>query len=263
MNTEQSVIRHSELIDRLVLDRRTAEELGRVNNLWLNPKTNQVEGFTCKSGILGSKKRSFTWAQIQSIGADSIMVNFNSEEFADPQKSEDIYSLIGHEVWTEAGNKAGKLVDYLIVPQTGDVVNYLFASSGWRGILNVVYLIALTDIRSIGSKRLIVKNEAVEEPQPYGGLQEKLGQVAEIFKEDYKKTQAEFQALKRGVQDLTAQVKEKAQDIAERVKDRAEELGTGEEEKQQDAALPPAAEIIQVKAELITEDESEKSKDLS
>lgn len=257
MNAQLSVIRQSDLINRLVLDRSTAEELGRIEKLWLNPQIHKVIGFTCKSGLLGGRKRSFIWNQIESIGTDSLMVNFNAETFADPEKPETVYSLIGHEVWTEAGNKAGKIVDYLIVPQTGAVVSYLFASNGWGGILNVVYLIELADIYQIGSKRTIVKNKVAEEPQQYGGFQEKIGQMADILKEDYKKTQADFQAIKRGVQDMAVQVKDKAQDIAGQLKDTGENQDA-EENRQEDAALPPAPEIIQVKAELMTDESKEK-----
>ena len=253
MNAQTPVIRQSELINRLVLDRRTAEELGRIDHLWLNPKLHQVMGFTCKSGFLGGRKYSFTWRQIESIGADSIMVNFKVEEFADPKKSEDIFPLLGHELWTESGNKVGKIVDYLLVPETGVVVNYLFTSSGWYGILNVVYLLPINCISSIGGKRLIVPNTAVEKPQQYGSLQEKIGQVADILKEDYKKTQAELQSLKRGVQDIAGQMKDKAQDIAEQLKDK--EVDDSQEGNR---ALPPAVDIIEIKAELIKDESKEK-----
>lgn len=257
MNTQPSLVRYSELIDRLVLDRRTAEELGRVEQLWLIPQTQQVVGFTCKAGFLGGRKRSFTWNQIESIGADSIMVNFNTEVFADPVKPEDVYSLLGHEVWTEAGNKAGRIIDYLIVQQSGAVVNYLFASNGWRGMLNVLYILSLTDIASIGSKRLIVKNAAVEQPQQYGILQEKLSQVADVLKEDYKKTQTDLESLKRGMQDMALEARQKAQEIAKQLQEKRENAGNLSEENREKSALPPAAEVIQIKAELMTDESKE------
>lgn len=254
MNTQPSTIRHGELVHKLVLDRRTAEEFGRIDYLWLIPQTHRVVGFTCKSGLFGGRKRSFTWGQIESIGADSIMVNFNANDFADPQKPEEAFSLIGHEVWTEAGNKAGKVVDYLFVPETGGVVNYLFVSNGWQGILNVAYLLDLSDITSIGSKRLIVKNAAVEGAKQYGSWQEKINQVTEVLKEDYKKTQADLEVFKRGAQDMAGRVKDKAQDIAEQLKERPEEI------ERESVALPPAREVIEFKAEVIREDREEKEK---
>ena len=61
MNTEPKIVRQSELLNRLVLERSTAEEVGRVEQVWLNPQSHKVEGFTCKSGFLGSKKQVLTW----------------------------------------------------------------------------------------------------------------------------------------------------------------------------------------------------------
>ncbi|MCL1467004.1 PRC-barrel domain-containing protein [Argonema galeatum A003/A1] len=289
MSMQQSVIRQSDLLNQLVLDRRTAEELGRVDYLWLNPKAHRVEGFTCKSGFLGGKKRSFIWDRIESIGADGIMVNFNAEEFADPEKSEQVFSLIGHEVWTKAGDKAGKVVDYLLVPQTGAVINYLFSSSGWRGVLDGIYLLALTDISSIGSKRLLVPDSVVQNPQYYAeGLNQKVSQAAEFIQEDYHKTQTELEGMRRGAQnvagqwqdkaklmagqakekaqDVAGQAKERAQDVAGQVKERAQDVAGQVKEKIADlkasqplehepnAALPPAPDIIEIKAEVIRED---------
>lgn len=228
MNVQQ-VIQQSELLNRLVLERRTAEEVGRVNELWLNLHSHQVVGFTCKSGILGSKKRSFAWGEIESIGTDSILVNLN-QEANDPAKPDPISSVIGHELWTDAGNKAGKVVDYLFVPQTGAVVSYLFVSSGWRGMLDGMYLLPIAAIASVGSKRVIVADAAIQEPQQYTqGLGQKVGQAAEFIKEDLEKTRRDLESVKRGTQGITEQIKDKAQaatgkakEITEQVKDKAQ-----------------------------------------
>lgn len=219
MNTQQQVIQQSELLNRLVLDRGTAEEVGRVNELWLSVREHQVVGFTCKSGILGSKKRSFAWAEIESIGADSIMVNLNPDA-NDPAKPEPPITLIGHEIWTDAGNKVGKVADYLFVPETGAVVNYLFVSSGWRGRLDGVYVLPISAIASIGSKRVIVADAVVQEPQQFTpGLSQKVSQAAEFIKEDFQKTKLDLDSLKRGGQQITEQVKDKAQVVGDKAKE--------------------------------------------
>ena len=224
MNTQQQVIQQSELLNRLVLDRSTAEEVGRVNELWLSVREHQVVGFTCKSGILGSKKRSFAWAEIESIGADSIMVNLNPDA-NDPGKPEPPSTLIGHEIWTDVGNKVGKVADYLFVPETGAVVNYLFVSSGWRGRLDGVYILPISAIASIGSKRVIVADGAVQEPQLFTpGLTQKVSQAAEFIKEDFQKTKLDLDSLKRGGQQITEQVKDKAQFVGDKAKELSEQV---------------------------------------
>jgi uncharacterized protein YrrD len=234
MNTQPEVVQQSEVLNRLVLDRRKAEEVGRVEQLWLNPQSHQVVGLTCKSGFLGNKKQSFTLAQIETIGNDSILVNCDPEE-VEPEKPESAVSLIGHEVWTDAGNKAGKIVDYLFVPQTGAVVNYLFVSSGWRGVLDGLYVIPSTAIASVGSKRVIVPDAIVQVPQQYAeGLNQKLSQAAEFIREDAKRTQIDLEAIKRGAQSINEQVRDKTEKLTNIAKEKLSEVKA----QQQDASQP-------------------------
>lgn len=230
MNTQQEMVKHSEVLNRLVLDRRTTETVGRVEQLWLNPQSHQVVGFTCKSGFLGSKKQSFAWAQIETIGADSILVNYDPEGI-DLDKPEPAFFLIGHEVWTDAGNKAGKIVDYLFVPQSGAIVNYLFTSSGWRGVLDGIYLLPSTAIASAGRKRVIVPDAIVQEPQYYAeGFNQKVAQAAEFLMEDYMKTQGDWEAMKRGAQNIGEQVKDTTEKVTNVAKEKMTDLKSDEQD---------------------------------
>ena len=242
MSAEQKLTKQTELLNRLVIDRRTADEVGRVDQLWLVPQSHLVMGFSCKSGFLGKNKRAFSWAQIESIGADSIMVN-TSADAIDPEKSDAIISLIGHEVWTESGNKVGKLVDYLLVPQTGTVVYYLFSSSGWRGVMEGIYLLPPEAVSSAGIKRVIVKDDAVLNPRQYAaGLTEKVGQAAEYLQEDYEKTVDHWENLKRRTQAGTEGVKRGAQQLAEELQERAQEVQAQVQTRRHNPSQPPAIE---------------------
>lgn len=235
MNTQPKIVRQSELLNRLVIDRNTAEEVGRVEQLRLNSQLHQVESFICKSGLLGSKKQIFAWEQIITIGGDSIMVN-NILEVAQAERPSQAISLIGHEVWTDAGNKAGKIVDYLFNSQTGAVVNYLFVSSGWRGVLEGVYLLPVEAIASVGSKRLIVADAVVQALQQYvEGLNQKVSQAAEFLKEDYKKTQEDLENIKRSAQNIAEQVKETTEAVTNIAKETISELKEHLEETPQQA----------------------------
>ncbi len=223
MNAQPQIIRQSALLNRLVLDRSTAEEVGRVEQLWLNSQSHQVVGFSCKSGFLGNKKRLFTWEQITTIGTDSIIVNIMPEviELETPSQTA---SLIGHEVWTDAGNKAGKIVDYLFDSKTGAVINYLFVSSGWSGVLNGVYLLPVEAISSMGSKRALVADAIVQNPQQYAeGLNQKMSQAADLLREDYKKTQDDLEALKRSAQNIAEQVKDTTETVTGIAKEKLSE----------------------------------------
>ncbi|WP_017715835.1 PRC-barrel domain-containing protein [Kamptonema formosum] len=256
---DQKVIKQSELINRLVIDRTSTEEVGRADQLWLNPQSHQVVGLACKSGFLGKNKRSFTWAQIESIGADSIIVSLSAGG-EDAEKPEGAISGIGYEVWTDAGNKVGKIVDYLFVPNTGAVVSYLYSSSGWRGVLEGIYLLFPAAISSAGSKRVIVAEAAVQNPQHYAeGLSQKIGQAAEFLKEDCENTLEHLenarrravdgtQGVKRGAQQLAEELQEKVQDVREKATEGAQTFAEQAKQKAQ-AAREQAAEGAQTFAE--------------
>jgi uncharacterized protein YrrD/uncharacterized protein YjbJ (UPF0337 family) len=236
VNIEQQIVERTKLLNRLVLDRATAEEVGRVEALWLDSKANQVVGLTCKSGFLGRQKHFFTWGEIQTIGADSLMVSLD-ENRVEPDSPQPSDTLVGQEVWTDAGNKVGQLVDYLFATQTGIVVGYLFKSSGWRGIVGDTYLLSPEDIVSMGSKRVIVSDSAVQTPQEYTeGMSKKLNKVGELFQEDYDKTLVDLRGLIKGAQNLSEQARGKVQEVAgqaqegaqsfaEQARDRAGQVG--------------------------------------
>ena len=254
MNTQPESVRHSEVLNRLVLDRRTTEEVGRVEQLWLNPQSHQVVGLTCKSGFLGGNKRSFTWAEIETIGNDSILVNYDPEG-VELEKPESVVSLINHEVWTDAGNKVGKVVDYLFVPQTGSVVSYLFVSNGWRGVLDGVYLLPFTAIAGVGSKRVIVPDAIAQVPQQYAeGLNQKANKAAEFLKEDLKKTQTDWEVIKRGAQNITEQVRDTSEKVTNVAKEKLSEVQAKEQDTPQVAdtvkTIDTTAEPVQITPEL-------------
>ncbi len=223
MSTQQEVIRHSELMNRLVLDRNTVENLGRLDKVWIDFKSHQVIGFTCKIGLLKGKQKLFHWNQIDKIGEDAILVNPDSET-AKLTKPEPAIHGIGHEVWTDAGNQVGTLTDYLFDLKTGFISDYLYKSNGLRRALEGVYQLPVTAISSIGSKRLIVLESVVRIPQQYTqGLSQKVGQAAEFLQEDLEKTLEHLEGLKRGAQKLTSAAKETEKEIeAEIIQQKAE-----------------------------------------
>ncbi|NES18633.1 MAG: photosystem reaction center subunit H [Symploca sp. SIO3E6] len=235
MSKQPEVLKQTELLNRLVLDRHTAEEVGRVVNLLLDPPAHRVVGLTCKSGFLGSKKRFFTWAQIETIGIDSIMIDVSPEDtLTDKQESWDV--LIGHEVWTDAGNKVGKLTDYLLNPKTGDVINYLFSSNGWRGMVDGLYLLPPTAISSMGRKRIIALEALIQNSECYTeGLNQKFGQVAELLKEDYEKTLKHVETVRNLQQNVAEQVKDRTKVVTDTFKEKVSEVKTQLQDNSQPA----------------------------
>ncbi|GFZ99630.1 PRC-barrel domain-containing protein [Okeania sp. KiyG1] len=239
---EPEVMKHSQLLKRLVLDQKTVEDQGRIEQLCLDTQSHQVIGFICKSGIFGKQKKAFAWKQIETIGTDATLVNGHStQESLD--KFNNTVNIIGNEVWTDTGNKVGLIVEYLLNIKTGAVVNYLFKSNGWRGVLNSIYLLSPEAVSSAGNKRVIVVNSSIQNPQFYTeGVTQKIGLVQDFLQEDLVKTrehinvaQREAKKLLVGFQETAKVVKEQAQEkaqvVTEQAKQKVEEFQSKSTEK--------------------------------
>ncbi|MEG4346848.1 PRC-barrel domain-containing protein [Microcoleus sp. A003_D6] len=231
--SQQQIVKRSELLNRRTIDRSTAEEVGRVDRLWLDAPSQRAIGFTCKSGLLGSKKTWFAWAQVDTVG-ENVFVTINPELPELPQPEQAVCP-IGLEVLTDAGNKAGTVVDYLFDVRTGSVTDYLFKSSGWRGVLDGIYLLPVSAISTIGSKRAIVSETAVSEPQEYAeGLHKKVGQVAEFLHEDFDRTLKNVAGVKRNARSLAEKLQDKALEVRDVAQEKVAEL-----KRQRHESAPP------------------------
>jgi uncharacterized protein YrrD len=223
----KSELKRSELINRLVINYQTTEDLGKLDEILLEIEQHQVKGFISKSGLLGREKRSFLWNQIQTIGQDSILVNYETE--VELKSSESIQSLIGAELWTDSGNKVGVITDYLINSKDGKIISYLFTSQGWKGITEGVYCLSTTAIVSSGNKRLIANTEAVEKAEQYSeGLAPTINKVTEFIKEDYEKTMKDLNVVKEGSQNLATQTTEKIQEVSNQLRETVEKKASPE-----------------------------------
>jgi uncharacterized protein YrrD len=245
MSTSQAqIVKRSELLNRRTIDRRTAEEVGRVDRLWLDSNSQRAIGFTCKSGLLGSKKTWFAWAQVDTVG-ENVFVTINPE-LPELHQPEQAVCPIGLEVLTDAGNKAGTVVDYLFDVRTGSVTDYLFKSSGWRGVLDGIYLLPVSAISTIGSKRAIVSEAAVSDPQQYAeGLHQKVGMVAEFLHEDFDRTLKNVEGVKRGAQSLAGKLQDKALEVRDVAQEKVAELKRQRHESgTPESAEPPDSDLL-------------------
>ena len=208
MATQTEIVKQSDLLNQLVFDRNTMQELGCVDVMWMHPPVHRVLGFVCKSGFLGTKKTAFNLAQVKTIGINGILVNAKPVE-TDSEKVRNLESLIGSEIWSDAGDKIGRITDCLFNLRTGAISRYLFISSGWSGITGDVYLLPPNQIFSFGSKRVLVSeaNFAVYRE----GIKQKLTKAG---------TQATLE-----LRSLTEQAKERAQSLAEQAKEKVQTLG--------------------------------------
>jgi uncharacterized protein YrrD len=272
MAAQSEVVRQSDLLNQLVLDRNTMAELGHVDVLWMHPPVHRVLGFICRAGFLGTKKTAFNLAQIKTLGANSILVNAKPVE-TDSEKVRQLESLINCEVWSDAGNKIGRITDCLFNFKTGAITEYLFVSDEWGAFAGGVYLLPPSKILSFGNKRVLVSEVAAQNLVVYReGIKQKLNKAGNFFQEDYIQVSQEVRSrsirsarsLAKQAQAATEQAKERAQALAEQAKDRVqtlnEHLREGTQALAQQAKEKGQILVEQVKEETQTLTEQVKEK---
>ena len=229
MSQQLEVLKRSELLNRLVLDRKTAEKVGHVSQLLLDNHAQKVIGIVCQSGLLGKNKYILSWEHIEAIGKDSILVHLPETPLLEITDS--IQPPVNTEVWTNAGNKVGKILEFFFNPNTGSVVSYLFSSSGLQGLMDGVYLLPPAAISSVGTQRVIVLEAAVQNPQKYTeGLSKKLDQATFFIHQDYQKTKSDLEVMKQKTQGIVEQVKDVTQDVTQKIQTKAAEFRESEVE---------------------------------
>lgn len=254
MTTRTEIVRQSELLNQLVIDRNTMEELGRVELLWMYPQTHRVLGFICKSGFLGSKKLAFKLAQIEARGANGILTHSQPEQ-TNSGKVRQLVSLLHHEVWSDTGNKIGKITDCLFNLQTGAITQYLFVSTGWAGITGEVYQLPPTKILSFGVQRVLVSEAAVTSFAVYcEGIQQKMTKAGDFLK---KEATQEWRSLAQQAQSTTQHTKDRLNNLAGQAKERAQSISNQTREKVQ-----TLSEQLKEETQAWVEQVTEKSQDL-
>lgn len=203
----------TDLMGRLVINQQTVEELGRVHQLFVDSKTHIVVGISCKAGLLGRNIHECKWSQISSIGKDSVLIN-GTEETASGM-TDTASPMVGAELWTDSGNKVGSISNYCLDTETGKVTEYIFVKSGLQGIKDGSFLLSCDAVISVGHKRMIAQEAALENAEKFaGGLQDKFSQAIEFVKEDYAQSQADLSAFASSAQPAATKLQESAQQLA-------------------------------------------------
>ena len=214
-------MKYSELLNQLVLDRRTMEEIGRVETLWMHPPAHRVLGFICKAGLLGNQKSAFNLSQISVLGESGILTH-GSPDSTTAERVRQLESLISQEIWSEGGDRLGKITDCLFELDSGRITHYLYVSSGWAGIVGEIYQLPTSTILSFGKKRVLVSDAAAAHLSLYQeGIPQKLTKAKDALAQE---TTQEWQALTHRAADLGEQAKDRLQSLSEQAKDRTQQL---------------------------------------
>ena len=248
----EKFIRQSQLIDKIVLDRATMDECGRIEVMWCYPKVHRVLGFICKSGSFDRTKMAFNLDQLDKIGENGVLVMSAPVE-TDRDRVQQLESLIGCEVWTDEGKRVGRINDYVFQLKSGNIRHYLLASSGLQGLTGKLYSLYPSQILGYGRGRVMVSGGIVpglelyqvgmdqKLEQKFSGLEErierKLKQVADRINErlddrgneqlgdrlntDTLQVGKELQA---GFQSLFSRARSLGTEVSSKVKERAQDF---------------------------------------
>ena len=222
MTDSAKIMRHSQLLNRLVLDRDTTEELGRIDVVWMHPPAHRIMGFVCKPGFMSKQRYAFNLKQLYRIGAESILVSSGAAE-TNVKEVRLLETLIGLEVWTDEGERLGRIIDCLFDRQTGNITHYLFKSGGWRGFTSGIYQLPPKSVMSFGSKRVLVTAQVSEKIEVFQeGLEERIAEVSDRIKSGYSQ---ELDSFSTRAQKLAQQAEERLQKLAKQANDQVESLG--------------------------------------
>jgi uncharacterized protein YrrD len=231
MTTQAEVVRQSELLHQLVINRDSMEELGRVEVVWMYAPSHRVLGFVCKSGLLNSKKKAFKLSQVTTLGTNGVLTHSQPEE-TDANKVSKLETVINSEVWSDSGKKVGKITDYIFNLKTGEISKYLLVSSGLGGVTGEIYELFPSQILSIGRRRVLVPEYALTSLSIYRtGIKQKLTKAGEFLKEEKEQVTQELRTLTQRAQETTQQTKGRLWNLTEQLKERAQSLSHEAQEK--------------------------------
>jgi uncharacterized protein YrrD len=207
-------MRQSELCGRLVLDLETTEEVGRVSQFRVDPNTQQVEGFVCKSGVLGLENVPISWVQVESVGKDSILVRRRGSVAT--ARFDEAFPLDKLALWSDSGNSIGQIVDYFLNLQTGAITQYLFTAPGFKALTDGVYTFQPDAVVSIGRKRMMARQAELENaPQFVPGVPDR---VTEAWQRDLTQTRQDLKGAVEGTREIAGQVQQQTQKFTEQAR---------------------------------------------
>jgi uncharacterized protein YrrD len=211
---EPTQIRQSQLHQQLVIDLETTEELGKLSQFLVDVQHHQVEGFVCKKGLLSLETVPVMWVQVDSVGQDCILVRRDGATIS--ERLDAAIALDRQAIWSDAGSEVGQLVDYCIDLSTGAITQYLFTAPGWQGLTDGLYTVAPTAVVSVGKKRMMVQQAALEQAEQFvPGLQE---QVQQAWQQDLSRTRQDMQGAIDSTREVAEQVQTQAQKLTEQAR---------------------------------------------
>lgn len=206
----------------------------------MHPEAHRVLGFVCCSEQPGPERFAFNLGQFQHLEGNTIAVNSNPV-VAKAEQVNVLETLIGHELWDDAGNRLGKITDCLFSLKTGIITDYLFRADGWRGVTGALYRLPPHQILSFSRQRVRVAKAATHRWAAYtDGIEQKVSKVAQQVQSSLSsQAQSVTQQAKGNIQELTDKARQQAQAIAAQATQKAKTVGQSWSEE-----LPQSQSIL-------------------
>jgi hypothetical protein len=208
MSDQRVNLRHSELLDCWVAVRTNPDvSFGWVEMVWMHPAVHRILGFVCHSEWQG-KRFAFNLGQVFQLEGDTILVRSRPVE-ARPEQIAVLETLIDHELWDDAGNRIGKIIDCQFSLHTGVIEYYLFRAEGWRGATGALYQLPPDKILDFSRQRVRVAKVPIDHwTAEQEGIEQKVTKTAQQIQA----------SLSTKTQQLTQQARERLQDFTEKAK---------------------------------------------
>jgi uncharacterized protein YrrD len=151
----------SALMNRIVIDLHSAEELGRVTQILVDLSTHRVVGLGCRGGMRHRGGQHFLWSQVASVGRDGVVIQAAAPAPEADQMQQQAFPLANLELWSDHGDRIGQLTDFQFEPASGQILGYRFVTQGTVSLAPGLYQLAPDAVVSAGRRRMMVHDHAL------------------------------------------------------------------------------------------------------
>lgn len=221
----------SALVNRIVIDLGTAEELGRVTQVLVDIRTQRVAGLVGGGGVLQRGGQVFPWEQVNSVGRDGVVIRASEPLPASKQPLEDAIPLAELELWSDSGNRVGLLTDFGFDPQSGQILHYRFVAHQSSGFEPGLYQLEPGAVVSTGRRRMMVHDAALSQATLLeAGVHPSFpgANRREVFGYDLPDPRQGWETAIEGTREVREQFREQ---FGEQFQERGEKLRTEAQEK--------------------------------
>lgn len=159
-------MKYSEIQGMPVVSVQGADELGHVDDLYLDLGQSRILALRVNLSGLFSGHRALQWKDIQSIGQNAVTVASSSvlQQARDLPALENAVgwqSVRGMKVMTEGGDEVGTVSDLDLDPATGHIESYLLQEGFLDRLQHKERLIPSSAVVSTSSHMLVVNSQAL------------------------------------------------------------------------------------------------------